>query len=273
MEKYNEYLNKILSLEDKDKICGEIYKITNVVNGNIYIGQTVSHRKNKNKYRPFGYTGRFNDHLSVARNKTKKGSTCYLYNAIRQYGENNFKTELLLRCELNESDFWETEKIKEYNSIFPSGYNLTKGGKTARYEPVSYKINETLNESRKRGGCTERSIETRKLISERQKNHLSSKEVLLKKSELTINQHLEKKFKMFNHILIDDIDTTNIEKYIHIVHENKTNRDYVRIVIKKIRNEFNSKHETLEQLKNRARLFLNELIKTKATLSNCSGTP
>ena len=43
----------MLSLLEKDeyyKVVGEIYKITNITNGKSYIGQTRSHRLNKNKY-------------------------------------------------------------------------------------------------------------------------------------------------------------------------------------------------------------------------------
>ena len=51
-----------------------IYKIQNLINGKIYIGQSV-HIK-----------ARFNAHKSEARN----GNTRPLYNAIRKYGVENF---------------------------------------------------------------------------------------------------------------------------------------------------------------------------------------
>lgn len=271
MEEYKTYLNDILSLKEKDKICGEIYKITNTTTNKVYIGQTTSHHKNHDKYRPFGYLGRYNCHLSVARRKTKQQSVCYLYNSIRTYGEDKFKIELLLRCHVDDTDRWEIEKIKEFNSIFPTGYNLTEGGKSARYRAPSTNSGETLNEPKKRGGCTERSEETRKRMSERQKAHLSSKEVLLEKSAQTKRQHLEKKFEKLKHV--KDIESTNIDRYIHVIHENKTNRDYIRVIIDRVRIEFNAKHETLEEIKNRARLFILDLIKMNATLPNCSGNP
>ena len=44
----------ILNKDEIDKVVGEIYKITNTINGTHYIGQTRSHRLNHNKYRPFG---------------------------------------------------------------------------------------------------------------------------------------------------------------------------------------------------------------------------
>ena len=67
-------MNDILELSDKNKRFGLIYCITNEVNNKQYIGQTVSHRKNKGKYRPFGIDGRLNDHISEAICNTKKKS-------------------------------------------------------------------------------------------------------------------------------------------------------------------------------------------------------
>ena len=56
-------MNMILNKDEIDKVVGEIYKMTNTTNGKHYIGQTRSHRLNHDKYRPFGYLGRFKDHI------------------------------------------------------------------------------------------------------------------------------------------------------------------------------------------------------------------
>jgi hypothetical protein len=58
-------MENILPLDEFSKIKGEIYKIVNKTNNKIYIGQTRTHRKNKNKYRIFGYTSRFKDHINT----------------------------------------------------------------------------------------------------------------------------------------------------------------------------------------------------------------
>lgn len=88
-----------------------IYKIQNLINGKIYIGQSV-HIK-----------ARFSAHKSEARN----GNTRPLYNAIRKYGVENFSFEVIEECskeKLNEREiYW----IKKYDS-FHNGYNLTPGG-------------------------------------------------------------------------------------------------------------------------------------------------
>lgn len=96
-----------------------IYKIQNLIDGKIYIGQSVH------------IQARFNQHKSEAKN----GNTRPLYNAIRKYGIENFSFEIIEECpkeKLNEREvYW----IKKYNS-FNNGYNLTPGGN----EPVKVNI-------------------------------------------------------------------------------------------------------------------------------------
>jgi hypothetical protein len=86
--------NKLL--ETNRGVTGHIYRITNTQTNKIYIGQTLSHRKNRGKYRPFGYMGRFYDHSSEALCNTKKKQCTYLNNAIRMYGKDAFHCELLV---------------------------------------------------------------------------------------------------------------------------------------------------------------------------------
>ena len=95
---------------------GYIYKITNLINGKIYIGQVY----NKS------IIDRFNRHCDGASNTSKS----YLARAIHKYGKENFKVEQIEECysvqELNEREkYW----IAYYNSTNGSiGYNLTPGG-------------------------------------------------------------------------------------------------------------------------------------------------
>jgi len=268
MNEYNTYIEEILNLSEKEKIVGEIYKITNIATGKVYIGQTLSHHKNHNKYRPYGFICRFRCHISTAHRNTKKSTCTYLYNAIRRYGNENFKIELLLRCDVVNLDYWEIEKIKEFNSIYPNGYNLTKGGKSARCADV--KNDDCLNEKYKRGGCVERTDKTRKIISERLKAHLTDINVLKAKSVKTSQQHIQKKFELFKNVVIDP---TDLNKYLYVIHESKNDLHYVRVKVDKARVNFYSKHESLSILRERAYNFLLELVKIKATSSNCSGNP
>ena len=86
-----------------------IYKITNLLNGMIYVGQTTRTVEE-----------RFKAH-------TKADS--YIGRAIRKYGVENFSIEILEQCEtleqLNKREiFW----IAYFNCKKPNGYNLTDGG-------------------------------------------------------------------------------------------------------------------------------------------------
>lgn len=94
-----------------NKICG-IYKITNKINGKIYIGQSnnICRRWKEEKY----YKGHCNSPLNRAFNK---------------YGLENFTFEIIEECSIEELD----EKEIYYISLYKSnedefGYNLTSGG-------------------------------------------------------------------------------------------------------------------------------------------------
>lgn len=92
-----------------------IYKITNNINGKIYIGKTVK-----------SIERRFWEH----KNNAKKGRKTALYNAIRKYGEDNFSIEIICNCntleELNEKEIYYINKFNSSKSKY--GYNLTSGG-------------------------------------------------------------------------------------------------------------------------------------------------
>lgn len=116
----------------------EIYKITNIINNKLYIGQAVTHILNHNKYRLYGSEGRFRCHISESKSK-KKNQCHYLNNSIRKHGEDNFKVELLEICDMNKGDELETKYILEYNSLFPNGYNLKTGGTVFQHTEESKK--------------------------------------------------------------------------------------------------------------------------------------
>ena len=99
----------MLNLLNKDefhKVSGEIYKITNLINNKCYVGQTRSHRLNHNKYRPFGYIGRFKDHVNECYSKKKKCCN-YLNSALLKYDVNTFTCEKILECSLDKLDEYE----------------------------------------------------------------------------------------------------------------------------------------------------------------------
>lgn len=134
--KYLRLSNKILD-NPTERYC-EIYKITNISNGKIYVGQAVSHILNHKRYRPYGHEGRFRCHISEAFS-TKKNQSHYLNNAIRKYGVTDFMIELIECCELEKADEREIHYIKELNSLFPNGYNLKNGGSVFTHSDESKK--------------------------------------------------------------------------------------------------------------------------------------
>ena len=110
-------------------VCS-IYKLTNTVNGKIYIGQTwdlVTDRMGKNGC-------------------NYKNST-YVYNAILKYGFNKFEHEILVECKDQESaDYLEDYFMLQYDSLnHDIGYNIKRGGSVGKHsEETKRKISESL---------------------------------------------------------------------------------------------------------------------------------
>jgi hypothetical protein len=231
------------------------------------VGQAMSHRKNKDKYKPFGFEGRFRDHISEAICNTKLGCR-YLNNAIRLYGKDVFKVILLKTCPLEEMDKWEQHYISELNTLFPNGYNLTIGGKTMLKPIANDIINPIRNTPQLRGGCKYRTNNTRDLISKGIQEALkteSARDSLMKRAQV---QHSKQKLERFRDVVID---LTNLDQYISSKHIDGHLAAIVKVDGKKA--SFVGKYETLESLTERAKEFLREISKTFATSSNCSGSP
>ena len=98
-----------------------IYKITNLINGKSYIGQSVNIQK------------RFNAHKSVAFNPNDKNYDYPLYCAIRKYGLENFTFEVLEECDISELNDKEVYYISKYNTHSKLGYNQDDGGDHASH--------------------------------------------------------------------------------------------------------------------------------------------
>lgn len=92
---------------------GKIYLITNLVNGNKYVGKTTKTLEQ-----------RFIKHCRDAAYPSRRQKT-YLNNALAKYGFLNFKIEQLdLAGSAEELAQKETEYILKQNSLYPNGYNL-----------------------------------------------------------------------------------------------------------------------------------------------------
>ena len=97
-----------------------IYKITNLANNKSYIGQSIHIEK------------RLNEHLNEAFNMSRREYEYPLSRAYRKYGTNNFQTEILCECSIEELDEKEIYYISFYSSK-NNGYNQTDGGNSPIY--------------------------------------------------------------------------------------------------------------------------------------------
>lgn len=256
-------------LTDPSSIVGHIYVIESTATDKVYVGQTLSHRKNHGKYRPFGYEGRFRDHISEAICNTKKKQCTYLNNAIRLYGKDTFTVSLVETCAVADLDSREQHYIAEYNSMYPNGYNLTCGGKVFRTTEAS-DVSPTapLNAPRRRGGCTERSVATREKMSVSNKKAKESEDARKSVMKRTQLQHMERKLELCKG---SEVDMSNLDKYIH-VHNSKSAGKHIKVILGKQKVSFVGKYDTIESLKQRAVEFLHA-VNQSATLPNCSGNP
>lgn len=97
-------------ISKSEKVYGVIYKITNLINGKIYIGQTTKDVKI-----------RFRQHCSKLVTAISK--------AIKKHGKENFTIEIIDSSDnLNDLNTKECYWIKLLNSRLPIGYNADGGG-------------------------------------------------------------------------------------------------------------------------------------------------
>lgn len=88
--------------------CG-IYKIENLINSKMYIGQSINIEKRWLRHR---YS---TDNFAIHR-------------AIRKYGITNFSFSIIEECLEEDLDKKEIYWIEKFNSIIPNGYNMIDGG-------------------------------------------------------------------------------------------------------------------------------------------------
>ena len=92
-----------------------LYKITNLVNGMLYIGVTKNPRSRMRAH-------------ACQKIKTK----AVIKNAIAKHGRENFVLEVL--CQGSQDYCYELERkaISSYNTLTPNGYNICSGGRGAK---------------------------------------------------------------------------------------------------------------------------------------------
>lgn len=149
---------------------GYIYKITNSINGKIYVGVTVGPinvRWNRHKFNALHYHDLDNHSWNMP-----------LYRSMRKYGVDKFIVELLEEVDNSEINEKERYWIRELNTISPNGYNVTIGGNVllGKENPVyGHKHSEEFKKRLSKMRVGERnpfygkkhSEETKKIISEK----------------------------------------------------------------------------------------------------------
>lgn len=102
-----------------------IYKITNLINRKIYIGKSGN------------IESRWKDHKRHSFDSKYDSYNCYIHCAIRKYGIDNFKFEVIEECKIEELDEKEKYWIKYYGTYPISngrGYNVFPGGKSKSFK-------------------------------------------------------------------------------------------------------------------------------------------
>lgn len=102
-----------------------IYKIQNLINNKVYIGQSICISK------------RWNNHKSERRPDKIR---LPLYRAFDKYGIENFSFEIIENCLASELDTKEKYWIAIYDSLLPNGYNIEAGGNSGHSNKMTEEI-------------------------------------------------------------------------------------------------------------------------------------
>lgn len=153
-----------------------IYKITNLVNNKIYIGQTIT-----------GIAARWRGHLN-------KSGCRFLHNAICKYGKENFKIEVIEYCNkesLNDREVYWISYYKSNNRMY--GYNILIGGNNGRkslYKLSKSEIQEIINLEKQ--GITHIEIGKRFNINRKTVTFILKRELDYKNKRVPLEQREDK---------------------------------------------------------------------------------
>ena len=96
-----------------------IYKIENLLNHKIYIGQSIHIER------------RWKEHCISSAHSV-------IANAIKKYGKENFSFQILEECNIEELDDKERFYIQKFNSVVPNGYNVEEYSASNKTNYIHY---------------------------------------------------------------------------------------------------------------------------------------
>lgn len=208
---------------------GYIYKITNTINNKVYIGQTKLDD-------PFL---RWKKHIWAINN----GNGCpLLESAVKKYGINNFKFEVLIICFDNARFELEKLYIKKYNSITPYGYNIQEGGMCVSFagkkhtqetkNKIGYKNSNLYKNNENIKNTNNKINQKRKQLSEETKERISNSLIKFYKEH---NNKYKNKEKIS--IIMSQLRGRKIGKYSS---NNKLIDEYPTIIVAATKNGLNA---------------------------------
>ena len=221
---------------------GYIYKITNIITGKCYIGETIQHN----------YQRRWQKHLNSL--KYKEGCPL-LKSSMKKHGIENFKFEILIICFDQDLVRYEKEYIKKYNSQVPNGYNILSGGQIGD-GMVGYKHTPETIEKIKQKGKEFREKNPDHFETYREKLRCSMEKVDLSscvKNSVKFQKAMEKRRTDIKKgiITVSDEKKDKISKSLKIYHENKPisekHREAVRKRLSKPVVQYNKNGELIKE--------------------------
>ena len=133
MNNMKEILEKIYignNLPDVGVYCG-IYKIENLLNNKIYIGQSIDIFF---RWKAHCYNHNSNKVLAIDK-------------AIQKYGKENFSFQIIELCSQEQLNTQEIYYIEKFNTYFGDGYNCTQGGQDCGHNLLKKKVIQTIIET------------------------------------------------------------------------------------------------------------------------------
>lgn len=201
-----------------------IYCFTNLVNGKQYIGSTINTPQR-----------RLAQHLYHVNHQTPK-SNYPIYQAIKKYGMENFKFEVLVEKECSEQEIrdLEHEYIVKYNCVSPNGYNQTDDtSHPLMTQEIIAKVSETKRENAKQVAMLDSTGETienvyRSIVDCAEATGFDAKKIAAccRGERLTTNEHI--------FYWIDDNDELIVPEYHRDPYKGKSGTTQVQSSSRKV---------------------------------------